>query len=209
MYTLNNLIERYPALESSRQSLEKALDMMIQSCENDGTLFFCGNGGSASDAEHIVGELLKDFMIKRPLSTDDQNFLRESFGEKGAYLANNLQQGIRAIALTSHPSFNTAISNDVFADLSFAQQLNCLGKEGDVLMGISTSGNSINVLHAARIAKLRGIKVIALSGKSGGQLAKLSDEAIVVAEDSVPFIQELHLPIYHWFCIELERHFFG
>ena len=209
MYDLENLIKRYPKLEACRLTLEESLAAMIKSVENDGTLFFCGNGGSASDSEHIVGELLKDFMIKRPLELADKAFLKNEFGEDGEYLSKYMQQGIKSIALTGHPSFTSAIANDVHADLCFAQQLHTLGRKGDVLTAISTSGNSKNVLHAARIARLKNIKVIALSGKNGGKLADLADLSIIVPEESVPFIQELHLPIYHWLCIELEKHFFG
>lgn len=206
---LIDLLRRYPVLESSQESLSAALDLMIQSVKNDGTLFFCGNGGSASDSEHIVGELLKDFMIKRPLSDTDQNYLRDNFDEQGDFLADYMQQGIRSIALTSHPAFHSALANDVYADLNFAQQLHTLGRSGDVLTCISTSGNSKNVLHAARIAQLKGLKTIALSGRKGGKLKDLCDISILVNEDSTPYIQELHLPIYHWLCIELEKYFFA
>ena len=206
---LDNLIERYPVLSTNRNELSDCLALMIESVSNDGTLFFCGNGGSAADAEHIVGELLKDFIIKRPLSKDDQTYLSDHFGEEGTYLAENLQQGIRSIALTSHPAFTSALANDVYANLNFAQQLHALGRRGDVLTCITTSGNSKNVLHAARVARLKGLKTIALTGRNGGEIKELCDISIIVNEQETHIIQELHLPIYHWLCIELEKYFFG
>ena len=187
--------------------LQASLDAMINCCRQDATLFFCGNGGSCADSEHIVGELMKSFMYKRPLP-DEQKEAYKEFGDDGAFLAENLEHGFKAIALTGHPALTTAVINDTSAELIFAQQLHCLGRKNDLLVGISTSGNSKNVVHAVRTAKSKGMATIGLTGEKGGKLNELCDICIKCPSSSTPIIQELHLPIYHWLCIGLEAAFF-
>ena len=209
MHKLEDLIKRYPQLDCCKDALQNTLDAMIRCREGDGTLFFCGNGGSCADSEHIVGELMKSFMLKRPLSTDEIKAYEDNFGDDGKNLASNLEHGFKAISLTGHPSLNTAVANDTDAEVIFAQQLNCLGRKGDLLMGISTSGNSKNVIHAVRTAKIKGLTTVGLTGEKGGMLKEMCDIAICVPSSCTPVIQELHLPVYHWLCIALEAHFYA
>ncbi len=201
-------INRYPALECCSSDIKAACSMIIKALECDQTLFVCGNGGSASDAEHIAGELIKNFAIERPLNDDLQIKLKNMYGDTGTYIAGKLQKGLRVIALTGHYALSTAMANDIAADLIFAQQLNAFGKSGDVLLGISTSGNSVNVCHAARLARVLGIESITLTGQSGGELATLSDVSVKVPENETYKIQEFHLPIYHFICMTVENYFF-
>lgn len=201
------LLQRYPALQECRKEIFSAFEAIRHSYENGGKLLVCGNGGSASDAEHIAGELMKSFSKKRPLPQDIAAAISK-YGERGKYLSQHLENPLTAIALTSHTSLNTAIANDIHADVIFAQQTLGYGKPGDVLLGISTSGNSKNVVYAAITAKALGMKTIALSGKNGGELKQICDINIVVPEKVTEFVQELHLPVYHALCAMLEHHFF-
>lgn len=205
---LNELITRYPLLASIREQIESAYKMMVECYENDGKLLIVGNGGSAADAEHMVGELVKGFVKERPISGEMCEALMAIDPERGAGLIRNLQEGLPAICLNAHTSLNTAFANDKDPVMCYAQQVNGYGKPGDVFIGISTSGNAENVMYAAVTAKAKGLKVIALTGKDGGKLAKISDVAVIVPEKETYKIQEYHLPIYHTFCLMLEDHFY-
>ena len=205
---LNELIKRYPVLESIRDEIESAYKTLVECYENDGKVLIVGNGGSAADAEHIVGELMKGFVKDRPVSEEMCEALRSVDPERAEGLIRNLQEGLQAICLNAHTSLNTAFANDKDPVMCYAQQVNGYGKPGDVFMGISTSGNAENVMYAAVTAKAKGMKVIALTGKDGGKLAKISDVAIIVPEQETYKIQEYHLPIYHALCLMLEERFY-
>lgn len=203
---VDSLLQRYPILSPLQGVLHKAHNEIAVSVQHGGTLFLCGNGGSAADCEHIAGELLKGFLSRRPLLDEQKKKLCSSSADSadGEYLGENLQRGIRAVSLISHPSLTTAMANDVAADLVFAQQLNALGRTGDVLLAISTSGNARNVLLTARLASCMGIRTIALTGRGGGALAAWADVLLDVDETETFKVQELHLPIYHTLCAMLE-----
>lgn len=206
---LEQLIERYPVLESNRLDIYHAYEILAECYENGNKLLVAGNGGSAADAEHIVGELMKGFVKERPLNDDFQKKLIEIDSEKGSILARKLQGTLPALSLNVNIGLNTAFLNDVDGLLILAQEVNGYGNQGDVFLGISTSGNSINVNYAAIVAKAKGLKSIALTGKGGGELQDRVDVAIVVNEMETYKIQELHLPIYHTLCLMLETRFFA
>ncbi len=203
---LPSLFERYPALRACEQGLRAAFDLLATAYRGGNKLLVCGNGGSAADSEHIVAELMKGFLKRRPISAADAAKLE---GAGGKEIAGRLQGTLAAISLPSQMSLLTAVANDGDYDLTFAQQVYGLGRAGDVLLAISTSGKSANVCNAAIVAKAFGLKSIALTGKSGGDLAPLTDIAIKVPSDNVAEIQELHLPVYHWLSTELEATFFS
>jgi D-sedoheptulose 7-phosphate isomerase len=207
---LQTLSSRYPQLGEVQNALMESFSLIEKSLRAGGTLFLCGNGGSAADAEHIAGELLKAFLTNRPLASSLVERLKHAAAsqEDTAYLVANLQQGLRAIALTGHPSLATAMANDVGADLVFAQQLTALAREGDVLLGISTSGNARNVVLAVELAAAMQMKTIALTGVDGGQMAEYADVAIRVPARVTHEVQELHVPVYHTLCAMLESAFF-
>jgi D-sedoheptulose 7-phosphate isomerase len=205
---LQQLIERYPSLETAKSDISAAFDIIVNSYGNGGKLLIAGNGGSASDAEHIAGELLKTFAKKRELPGSFIADVAAVDAEIAQYLVPRLQPGLPAIALSGHASLNTACINDIDGNITFAQQVYGYGKEGDVLLGISTSGNSKNVLYAAAVAKAKKLKIIALTGAGGGNLKKFADVCIRVPETETWKIQELHLPVYHLLCMMLEDHFF-
>lgn len=202
------LVAKYPDLEVCIDDINDALQLLKNSFRSGGKLLICGNGGSASDCEHIVGELMKGFMTRRLLSKDKREVFTQMYGEQGHYLADHLQGALPAISLVSHTSLITAYSNDVASDMIFAQQVYGLGVRGDIVMGISTSGNSRNVLHALQVARVMGLQTIGLTGKSGGLMAEVSDVIIRVPWESTPDVQERHLPIYHVLCMLLEEEFF-
>lgn len=204
-----SLGERIPLMLPLIPKLEDAFHILLKSIKQGGTVFTCGNGGSASDSEHIVGELMKGFLLLRPLPTSAQERLKILYGNNGALLGRELQQGIPALSLVSGVSLHTAFANDVSAELVFAQQIWVLGKPGDVLWGLSTSGNSVNVNHALRTARARGMKTIGLTGGDGGEMAGLCDVELRVPAIETPRIQELHLPVYHALCAALEMEMFG
>ena len=206
---LQLLIERYPRLVVCQEDIKRAYEILETAYQKGGKLLVCGNGGSASDAEHIVGELMKEFKLKRKVYGNHAATLKEIDPELGQVLADNLQGALPAISLTGHSSLQTAFMNDVVPELVFAQQVNGYGKEGDVFLGISTSGNSTNVLYAAVNAKAKGLKVIGLTGSKENKLMKYSDVCIRVPETETYKIQELHLPVYHCLCLMLEEKFFG
>lgn len=202
------LIKRYPTLEIIKDEIINAYCVMEESYENGGKLLVAGNGGSAADADHIVGELMKGFKKQRKVSNEFSERLMSIDDEMGRRLAEKLQDGLSAIALNNHAALATAYLNDVDGILCFAQQVNGYGKKGDVFLGISTSGNSENVCYAAITARAKGMKVIGLTGKDGGKLKSISDVLITVPECETYMIQELHLPVYHCLCLMLEEKFF-
>lgn len=206
---LNFLIERYPKLEICKEDILKAYELLEAAYQKGRKLLVCGNGGSASDSEHIVGELMKEFKLKRKVYSEHAAALKAIDPELGQVLADNLQGALPAISLTGHSSLQTAYMNDAVPELVFAQQVNGYGKEGDVLLGISTSGNSKNVLYAAVNAKAKGLKVIGLTGSKENKLMKFADVCIRVPETETYKIQEYHLPVYHCLCLMLEEKFFG
>jgi len=206
---INTLIERYPKLEGARQSIIDAYLIMEECYENGGKLLIAGNGGSAADSEHIAGELMKRFKIQRPVSDEYAQRLMEIDSERGRELAKNLECSLMAIPLVAHEALSTAYINDVDGYGVFAQQLFGFGRKGDVFLGISTSGNSKNIMNATVVARASGIKVIGLTGANGGELAMVADAAVKVPETETYMIQELHLPIYHCWCLMLEDRFFG
>lgn len=205
---INDLVNRYPVLEKVREDIELVYKMLVECYANGGKVLIVGNGGSAADAEHIVGELMKGFVKNRTISDEMREVLLEIDPERGAALAKNLQGGLPAIALTAHTSLNTAFANDRDPVMIYAQQVNGYGNPGDVFLGISTSGNAENVMYAAVTAKAKGLKVLALTGKDGGKLAKIADASIIVPVQETYKIQELHLPIYHVLCLMLEDRFY-
>ena len=202
------LIKRYPMLEGAKQTIVNAYELLVACYENGGKLLVAGNGGSAADAEHIVGELMKGFKLSRKINLDFASALCTVSPELGPILAENLQGALPAIALDGHPAFFTAYINDCDPLLSFAQQVYGYGKSEDVFLGISTSGNSKNVLYAAETARAKGMKVIGLTGAKKSKLSVCSDVCIQVPEVETYEIQELHLPVYHCLCLMLEQKFF-
>lgn len=203
------LIKRYPELESAKSSIIAAYDIMEECYDHGGKLLIAGNGGSAADAEHIVGELMKGFEKPRKLSEEYRKKLELTDREMGAVLGNNLQGSLPAIALDGHFALTTAYMNDCEPLLCFAQQVNGFGMQGDVFVGISTSGNSKNVIYAAIVAKAKKMKVIALTGSMDSKLSEIADVTIRSSETRTYMIQEQHLPIYHCLCQMLEDNFFG
>ena len=205
---LTDLIKRYPRLELVKPAINQAYEIMVESFANGGKLLIAGNGGSSADAEHIVGELMKSFAKKRRLSEHFLGELGKIDPEIAKYLSSGLQPGLPAIALSGHASLNTACMNDIDGNITFAQQLYGYGKEGDVFLGISTSGNAKNVLYASAVARVKKLKIIGLTGASGGMLKSFTDVCICVPETTTYKIQELHLPVYHLLCLMLEDYFF-
>lgn len=203
------LIKRYPKLDSCRCDIIAAYELMENAYSSDNKLLIAGNGGSAADSEHIAGELMKRFRIPRPCPSSFSRRLVSIDPIRGKNLAHNLERGLMAIPLVAHEALSTAYINDVDGLGVFAQQLYGFGRCGDVFLGISTSGNSQNIMAATVVARAVGIKVIGLTGNQGGELATVADVAVVVPETETYMIQELHLPIYHTWCLMLEDKFFG
>ena len=205
---LDELIKRYPILERVREDIDVVYGILERCYENGGKLLIAGNGGSAADAEHIVGELMKGFVKRRPVTEEMKEALEKADPVRGKELSEKLQGGLPAIALVDHAALSTAFANDVDGMLSYAQQVNGYGKPGDVFLGISTSGNAENVMYAAVTAKAKGMKVVGLTGKDGGKLAGIADAAVIVPEMETYKIQEFHLPVYHALCLMLEHRFY-
>lgn len=203
------LLERYPQLSAVKSDIIAAYKILESCYQNGGKLLIAGNGGSAADAEHIVGELMKGFKLPRKPGADFAERLIAADNELGRVLAENLQGALPAIALDGHPALSTAYMNDCEPLLCFAQQVNGYGKAGDVFLGISTSGNSKNVLYAATVAKAKGMKVIGLTGAKDSKLSAAADVTVKVPQTETYMIQELHLPVYHCLCLMLEDKFFG
>lgn len=197
MTRIKQLISTYPELNVCALDIEAAFNILRICYLNGGKVLTCGNGGSAADAEHIVGELMKGYLLKRPLPDDAHAKLKAVSPHDGDYLASLLQGALPAISLVSQTSLISAIANDTAADMIFAQQVYGYGREGDTLMGLSTSGNSHNVVHAMRVARVLGLHTIALTGPTGGMLKALCDVCIRVPWENTPAIQERHLPIFH------------
>ncbi len=202
------LVKRYPVLETVKNDIIAAYDVMETCYKNGGKLLVAGNGGSAADAEHIVGELMKGFKMPRKSSEEYAQKLIAAEPELGVVLAENLQGALPAIALDGHIALSTAYMNDCEPLLCFAQQVNGYGNAGDVFLGISTSGNSKNVLYAATVARAKGMKVIGLTGAKDSKLSAYADVTVKAPETETYMIQELHLPIYHCWCLMLEDRFF-
>ena len=203
------LILRYPQLIVAKDCIVEAYQILEESYTNDGKLLVAGNGGSAADAGHIVGELMKGFVNPRKLEAEYSDALITVNKELGRVLSENLQGALPAIALDGHLALTTAYLNDCEPLLCFAQQVNGYGRKSDVFLGISTSGNSRNILYAATVAKAKGMKVIGLTGEKDSKLSEISDTCIQVPETETYKIQELHLPVYHCLCLMLEDTFFG
>lgn len=197
---LNNLIERYPALEECQSDIQEAFNLLATTFRKDGKLLLCGNGGSAADSEHWAGEMLKGFAHSRPLSSS----MRQGLPSE---MAARLQWAFPVIPLTGFPALATAFSNDVKPEYVFAQLVLALGRAGDVLATLSTSGNSTNVCRAAEVARARSLPVLALTGATGGKLKELADVCIRVPATQTPHVQEFHLPIYHCLSLMLEEAF--
>lgn len=206
---LKQLIRRYIQLKPLESSIELAAHIIIDTFNNGGKVLVCGNGGSCSDADHIVGELLKGFERNRPLDIPLKKKIRALSPDRGGMLARELQQGLPAISLTTHNSLITAIVNDINGEAIFAQQVTGLGTQGDVIIGLSTSGNSQNVVDAFITAKAKEMKTIGMTGESGGKMGEFCDVLINVPERRTAFVQELHLPVYHAICMMVESEIFG
>lgn len=206
---IEDLVERYPVLENVRNEILDSYIIMKEGYLRDGKLLIAGNGGSAADCEHIAGELMKSFKISRHVNALLAQELEKIDSKRGKVLAKNLECSLMAIPLVAHEALSTAYINDVDGLGVFAQQLYGYGRAGDVFLGISTSGNSQNIMNAAVVAKALGIKIIGLTGADGGELAAIADVTVKVPENETYKIQELHLPIYHCWCMMLEQSFFG
>lgn len=205
---MDELFARYSQLAPCRNDFEKAYECLKNTYRVGGKLLVAGNGGSAADSEHIVGELMKSFLFNRKINADFEKRLIKQFGADGALLAEQLEGTLSAIPLTSMPALTSAFANDVDAAVSFAQMLYGYANKEDVFMGISTSGNSKNIIYALMVAKAKGIRSIALTGGNGGKCQDLADIVICVPESETFKIQELHLPVYHALCSMLEADFF-
>jgi D-sedoheptulose 7-phosphate isomerase len=206
---IDNLVLRYELLRSCYSQLCGSVEVLINCYKNQNKVLICGNGGSAADAEHIVGELMKGFLLPRELDNDMQKCIQAMYPKDADYFINNLQQALPAMALGNQISLISAFANDKASDLAFAQQILGHGNKNDILIAISTSGNSTNVLYATKIAKLKGMRIIALTGNSGGKLKDLVDILINVPVNETYIIQEYHLPIYHMLCACIENEFFS
>lgn len=205
---MSELLQRLPELKIIEKSIWQAYQLMAVCFENQNKLLIAGNGGSACDAQHIVAELMKGFILQRKLEDKEKERLCRIDGDRGKILAETIQGALPAIALDSHTGLNTAIINDMNPDLFFAQQIHGYGKAGDVFLAISTSGNSENVLYAAVMAKSRNMGIIGFTGNGGGELAGMADVIVKVPETEVYRIQDLQRPIYHCWCRMLEDRFF-
>lgn len=209
MKILDNLLTRYPDLAPCRADIVQAFQLLASSFSSGGKLLVCGNGGSAADSEHIVGELMKGFVRRRPIPPELRARLLTVSPPDGAYLADRLQGALPAISLVSQTSLVTAIANDTAADMAFAQQVYGYGRPGDAVFGISVSGNARNVLYAFQVARALGLTTLGLTGRTGGTLLPFCDVAIRVPFDLVHEAQERHLAIYHALCLMLEQEFFA
>ena len=206
---IDDLLVRYPRLEIIRGDLLEAYELLRQCYTAGGKLLIAGNGGSAAGSEHIAGELMKGFQRKRPLSEELQNRLIGIDPERGVEISKRLQGALAAVPLTAQGALSTAISNDVDAEDIFAQKIMGYGRRGDVFLAISTSGNSNNIINAAITARALELRVIGLTGSMGGKLGDYCDVLVRAPESEAYKVQELHLPIYHSWCLMLEEYFFG
>lgn len=206
---MEQLLKRYPALSVCAEQIMRAYSILEETYLNGGTVFTCGNGGSQSDADHIVGELSKGFLLKRSLPCEVVQQISSALGEDASDLCSRLQMGLRAMNLSSQPALSTAYANDVDPLMSLAQELFVMGRTGDSVIGLSTSGNAQNILNAFKVAGGLGIKRILFTGSGHGKCEKYADCVINVPECETYKVQELHLPIYHTICIMLEDRFHG
>jgi D-sedoheptulose 7-phosphate isomerase len=209
MELLRQFFERHKELAYLEEQVRQAILVIAEAFRNGNKLLVCGNGGSSADADHIVGELMKGFEMKRPLDPTLQDVLKEQYGEHGAALASSLQQGLPAISLSAHTALLTAVANDMGGEYIYAQQVAGYGKHGDVLWAISTSGNSVNVIKALMVAKGAGLTTIGMTGETGGDMNALCDVLLNIRGSSTAGIQELHLPVYHVICRMIEMEIFG
>jgi D-sedoheptulose 7-phosphate isomerase len=208
-YILTELLNRYSELQPLKDRIAEAAAVIAETYRNSGKVLVCGNGGSCSDADHIVGELMKSFEGRRPLAKELQDELVRLSPETGKMLAEKLQQGLPAISLTVHQSLITAIANDISGEVIYAQQVTGWGNKDDVLIGLSTSGNSQNVIDAMIVARAKGLKTIGMTGETGGKMKEWSDILLNVPERRTAYVQELHLPVYHALCMIVEKEIFG
>ncbi len=206
---LDALLARHAELSVCEGDIQKAVQLLIASYRKDGRLLICGNGGSCADGQHIVGELMKGFILPRHIGAADEATLLSLDPEYGGYIASHLQNALPAISLASEVALTTAYSNDVAPDMIYAQQVWGHGRPGDVLLALSTSGRSRNVLLACIAAHARGMRVIGMTGEQGRDIGARSDVLIAVPERDTYLIQELHLPVWHTLCLMLEEEFFG
>lgn len=202
------LFNRFPELRVCKDDINKSFSIIKECYENKGKVLICGNGGSCADAEHIVGELMKGFRLKRKIDQEKRAKLLKHYPESGTYLADHLQGALPAISLNSHAALSSAFINDVASDMVYAQQVFGYGNEVDVLIGISTSGNALNVINAVKVANSFGLKTIGFTGRTGGKLKDLCNVSIKVPSAQTYKIQEYHLPIYHTLCLMIESYFF-
>ena len=207
-HILEELINRYTHLKHLQMTVLNTVEAIVKTFRNRGKVLVCGNGGSCSDADHIVGELMKSFEGQRPTEKSLQEKLKELSPERGKLLAEKLQQGLPAISLTAHNALITAITNDIGGEMIFAQQVTGLGNKGDILIGLSTTGNSQNVIDAMIVAKAKGLTTIGFTGESGGKMKEWCDILINVPETRTAYVQELHLPVYHAICMMVEKEIF-
>jgi D-sedoheptulose 7-phosphate isomerase len=203
------LFKRFPELECLSGEFHQAYSILETSFFKGGTLFACGNGGSASDGDHIVGELMKGFALKRPVTKEVEKRFEEVLGSEAKAITSRLQMGLPAMSLNVHPAITSAYSNDVDPEMVYAQQLFAAGKAGDVVIGLSTSGNSKNILNAFKVAKAKGIKSILFTGNRKGVCENYADCSLRVPESETFIIQEHHLPLYHALCLMIEEKFYG
>lgn len=204
----NELFERYPQLKECEAAIDSALSLMRNTYLSGGTVYVCGNGGSCSDSDHIVGELMKGFLLKRPVSSSEADTFKELFDD-GEHFASKLQGAIPAVSLTAQSAIISAYANDVDADFVYAQLVYGYARENDLVIGLSTSGNSKNVVNAIKAAKARKANTFCMTGHKESMLSHLCDTAIRVPETETFKIQELHLPVYHYLCAALEAEFFA
>lgn len=206
---MNDVFKRYKCLEVCRENMEKGVEMMCETYRAGGKILVCGNGGSCADSEHIVGELMKSFVLPRKMPDSDVTKFQNALGEEAEMFNTYLQRGVPAFSLGSQSGVMTAYNNDVNADLVYAQLFYASAKENDLLIGISTSGNSKNVVNAVKVAKAMGIKSLCLTGEKECEIDKYADCVIKVPESDTYKIQELHLPVYHYLCLSTEKKLFG
>ncbi|MDR0743584.1 MAG: SIS domain-containing protein [Tannerella sp.] len=206
---LKILLANYPELSVCEEEILASFELMNDCYLHGGLIMTCGNGGSAADAGHIVGELMKGFKLKRRLTDEQREKIKKTFPVNGDYLADNLQQAIPALSLSDQAPITSAFINDIAADMVFAQQVFGYGKKGDVLIGLSTSGNSKNVVNACRIAGTCGVKTIGMTGEAGGEMYDICNVTIRVPATATYRVQEYHLPVYHTLCAMIEAAFFS
>ncbi len=206
---IDDLIERYPALKECKTQISELAARVIAVYENGGRLFVAGNGGSCADADHIAGELLKSFRLRRHIAEDEREVLVSDFGTDGEKLAAVLEPALPCVALHSQIGFVTAFWNDVGADYVYAQQLYAQSRPGDMFIGISTSGNAANIRYALMAAKLKMVNTALLTGDRHGSCEKYAELSVTVPASEPYLVQEFHLPIYHAVCLAVEEHFYG